>query len=346
MNSNNNFATFNSEQLHTPQGSSHTNYLPMNTTSPFLQYNNNLPKMSNYNKAFESNKPMIDKIDYTNKNNLIHNNVGDNILDEHIVEYRLNIDSSDRDIRYYPDPFSFIVKFNPISSSTITHEEPYLTKKDKIKKTKTVQTRFEGAPMPHINKEFKNIKYIKLENVILPQFSNICIKKKEGEHRHHNDNVKYEFDINSQLTIDRYVGLGIKELDTERVYSTSDGVTRIDYDGNTFTPQIPFAMILPDKLLGTNFYSGVCHYGNKIYKNSMLGNISQLSIQFYDSQGIPLKYDNLFTFDDLQQYEFNTGNELPINDLRHPLNKRLQTCFSLIVGVVESQINTNTKFEY
>jgi hypothetical protein len=38
---------------------------------------------------------------------------------------------------------------------------------------------------------------------------------------------------------------------------------------------------------------------------------------------------------------------MPIStsDIRHPLNRRLQVHVSFIIGVIESQINTNTKFE-
>lgn len=299
------------------------------------QYNMNATSMSNFKNAFDQHNPIIEKIDYVNKNLLLHNNIGDNVLDEHVVEYRITIDSLDRDIRYYPDPFSLTVKFNPISASNIQHEE-YIDYKNKSIGTKIVESRFEGAPAPSINKEFKNVKYVKLENVILPQFSKTK-QKSDGT---------FEFDSSSHLVTDRNVNLVIKELDCERTYTTSNGVTRTDENGKCYTPPTPFAIIIPDKLLGLNFYAGTPYYGSKIYKNSLLGNITQLTIQFYDCWGMPLKYNNIFSYDDLQQYEFDNGEQLPITDLRHPYNKRIQTQLSLIIGVVESQVNTNTKFDY
>jgi len=306
-----------------------------NPLSTNTQYNMNaIPSMSNFKAAYEQNSPIIEKIDYTNRNNILHNNVGDNILDEHVVEYRICIDSLDRDIKYYPDPFSFTVKFNPISASNVQHEE-YIDYKDKSKGTKIVQTRFEGAPSPVINKEFRNVKYVKLENVILPQYSKLKQK---------NDGA-FAFDPDSSLITDRFVSLVIKELDCDRVYTTSSASTRIGENGKSYTPPTPFALIIPDKLLGLNYYAGTPYYGSKIYKNSLLGNITQVTIQFYDCLGTPLKFNHVFTHDDLEQYEFDNGDKLPITDMRHPYNKKLQTHTSLIIGVVESQINTNTKFD-
>ena len=305
-----------------------------NSLSTNTQYNMKLNSASNLKTAFEPSTPIIEKIDYVNKNNILHNNIGESVLDEHVVEYRVLIDSADRDIKYYPNSFSYTVKFNPMSASSVQHEE-YVNPKKKEKKTKIVNTRFEGAPNPVINKEFKNVKYVKLENIILPQFSQIK-KNKCGV---------YEFDPSSHLVSDRFVSLVIKELDSDRVYSTFDDVSRYDDEKGNYTPPSPFAIIIPDKLLGLNFYSGTPYYGSKIYKNSLLGNIGQMTIQLCDCQGIPLKYDKVLTYDELEEYEFEHHMPLPVSDMRHPYNKKTQTFMSLIIGVVESQINTNTKFD-
>lgn len=299
------------------------------------QHNMNANSATNFNKAFEQNSPMIERIDYNNKNNVIHNNIGDSVLDEHVVEYRILLDSMDRDIKYYPNPFSYVVKFAPTSASVFQHEE-YINPKKKDLGTKTVTTRFEGAPNPVINREFKNVKYIKLENIILPQYCQIQ-KNKHGN---------YEFDPYSHLMSERFVQLVIKEINCERVYATFDDVTRYDsLNDKNYTPSRPFAIVIPDKTLGCNYYSGTPYYGSKIFKNSLLGNIGQMSIQLCDSEGIPLKYDDMFTYDELEEYEFENNEPLPVTDLRHPYNKRTQPFISLIVGIVESQINTNTKFD-
>lgn len=265
---------------------------------------------ANFKTAFpEQTFPLIEKLDFTNKNNTLHNNIGPNVLDEHVIEYRIMIDSIDRDIKYYPDPFSYVVKFNPVAASSVRSSNNDLT-------------RFDGAPSPHIGKQFTNIKYVKLENVILPQYSNII-----------NDDGKYIFDPHSIIVTNMYNSLIIEELNNERIYTTSS------------TAPNPFALIIPDKIIGPTFFSGTPYYGSKIYKNSVLGNITQLHIQFADSTGIPLKFNNLYTYDDLQQYEYDNGDEVSTHDMRHPLNKKIQNHISLIFGVVECQINTNTKFD-
>ena len=290
--------------------------------------------MSNFDKAYEQSQPIIERIDYTNKNNILHNNIGDNVLDEHVVEYRLIIDSIDRDIKIYPDPFSFVVRLNPLAKSVVQSEINI-----KNGETKLIETQFPGEPAPYITKEFVNVKYVKLENVILPQFTKTKIKKTD-------DGIQIVPDPDSFLITDRYVYLVIKELDCDRVFTTFNTSPRIGKDGTGVTAPNPFAIIIPDKILGQNYYAGTPYYGSKIYKNSMLGNLSRLTIEFYDSCGEKIALNDVFNFEELEEYEFEHNNPLPRSDLRHPQNKRTQVLISLIVGVVESQINTQTKFEY
>ena len=264
---------------------------------------------ADFDEAFPTVKPIIEKLDFTNKNDILYNNIGANTLDEHVVEYRILIDSVDRDIKYYPNPFKYVVKFDPVPTTAIR------TKRDGYVK-------YDGAPTPHINRSFENIKYIKLENVILPQHGNI--KCKHGE---------YIFDPDSLIITNMYNSLIISELNNERIYTTAE------------EKQVPFAIFVPDKIIGLTYYAGTPYFGSKIYKNSLLGNITQLHIEFADNSGKPLGYDHLFSYDELQEYEYENGEPFPQTDLRHPLNKKIQNHISLIFGVVECQINTNTKFD-
>ena len=312
----------------------------LTSNSQYLANNNY--SMNNFNTAFRNNYPLIEKTDYKNSNILLHNNVGDNILDETVVEYRVYIDSLDRDITAFPDPFSFTVKFNPPSSSSISKE--YL----KDGKLKIIKDTLHGPPSPHINKEFSNVKYVKLENVILPQHSNIireeCIETSDSTLEY---KEIYNFDPCHFLLNDRFVSISIPELESNRTFTTADsGDKRVD-DNNCLisTPPRPFALIFPDKIIGKNYYMGCPHNSTKIYKNCNLANINQLTIKFFDSIGRQLKFHHLWNCHDLQKAEKH-GCELPICDLRHPLNKRIQTHLTFVIGVVESQINTNPKFEY
>jgi len=289
-------------------------------------------KYSNFDQSFQKNEPLIEKIDYTNYNELLHNNVGATVLDETIIEYKINIDSLDRDIRYYPDPFSFKVKFNPPSPGTVRTE---VLKNGQLK---TINDYMPGPPRPHIGKEFRNVKYIKLDNIVLPQYSNIIFEETDN-------GPKAVIDRDSYLIDDRYVALVIDELNCQTVYCTSDDGLRVNpKTGDLVTPPVPFGIIFPDKLLGKVYYVGTPYYASKTYENSLLGNINTLTIQFFDSCGQKLKFDNLFTFEDLIKAD-EKGKPIPISNIRHPLNKNIQVYLSFIIGVVESQINNDTKFE-
>jgi len=305
-------------------------YNPITTNTKFNM--NNVPSMSNFNDSFAPNPTLIERRDYVNRGGMLHNNVAERVLDENVVEYRLNLDSEDRDINYYPDPFFFVVKFNPPGRSTV-QQEVYIDSKKKSKGSYIQETQINGPPMPYINREFRNVKYVKLENIIIPQFTDIITTDGEDE-----------YDITSNILADRYVGLTIKELESSNIVTTSDNVTR--YDPNTgkyYTPPKPFAIVIPDKNLITH-YSGLPFYGSKIYKNSDLGNIGQLTIDFRNSRGAPLRVNGIYDAKTIHQRELD-NDPIPITDIRHPLNARNQVHVSFIIGVVESQINTNTKFE-
>lgn len=283
---------------------------PLSTNSMNFMNQN----MGNFKKTFESPTPLIDKIDYTNSGNLLHNNIGDNILDETVIEYRINIDSIDRDLKSYPDPLNFSVKFAPSSPSYIDN------------------TKFNAPAYPHILKEFKNVKYIKLENIILPRYTKIGKRKDE-----------YEFDQSSTLLDERFINLVIKEIDCDNTFTTGDDSNRFDKKGRKINPPKPFAIIIPDKVYGSNFFTGTPCYGTKVFKNSLLGNLKNMTIQLYDSCGCLLKYNDLYSYRDLEKAEANY-EPIPIFDIRHPLNKKIQVHLSFIIGVVESQINTNTQY--
>lgn len=307
--------------------------------NPFGQFNQlstnemkmmqNLPSMSNFNESFSKKDTIIEPINYINQNELLHNNVGDQVLDEHVVEYRLDIDSLDRDIKTYPNQFNFTIQFSPTPSGTVRTE---VIENGQLK---TINDRFQGAPRPHIIKEFRNVKYVKLDSIVLPQYSKIVLE--DGE---------YVVDEDSFLVDDRFVALGITELTDSniRIYSTSDDSIRVTESGNILTPKRYFATIFPDKRLGQFYYVGTPYNGSKIFNNSLLGNLKKLTIQFYDSCGEQLKFNDQFSFNDIIQAE-KDGVPLPLDDLRHPLNKKTQVYLSLIIGVVESQVNNNTQFE-
>jgi len=296
-----------------------------NSTSSNLQ-NGQYSKFSN---AFTPNNPLIDRFDYTNPNKLLHNNVDVNVLNEAVVEYRIHIDSLDRNLKKYPNPFQFSVRFNPLSDGIVSTE---YFKNGKLCFTNDY---FTGTPGPSISKQFKNVKYVRLESIILPQYSNYKYCPKEQ---------KYVPDEDSFLLNQRFIQLVIDEFvdDDRLVYLTSENGKRydiIDHKIKQIQPVRPFGIILPDTIIGRNFYAGSVFNANKIYRNSKLGNINRLSIKICDSSGNILNFDQILSVDELNECDVN------IKDLRHPLNKNLQVYMTLIIGVTESQINSIPKFE-
>lgn len=305
-----------------------SNIYPMNggmPGTPFGQYNpittnnssflNNNTATGSYNQAYLADQQaMIEKINYVNKGNLIHNNIGDTTLDEFIEEYRIHIDSLDRDIKEYPDPFKFTVKFNTDGKKRI-HD-----------------TLFDAAPGPLINKQFRNVKYVKLENIIFPRYNKII--EKDGE---------YVCDTESSLLDDRFISLVIKELQHQKVLSTLESSTRRDSKGNSVKAEVPYALIIPDKV-NKKYFTGLPYYGSSVYKNSDHNNLDQLTIDIRDSCNVPVRFEGLYDYEDLCDKK-ECNEEVPETDIRHPKNKKHQLHLTFIVGVVEGQQNKNTKFE-
>lgn len=268
-------------------------------------------KYSSFDTAYAINQqPVIEKIDYRNKNDVIHNNLGDNLLNERLMEYKINIDGYDRDINTYLDPFKFVVTFDPAPKQSIqtnTFIDPIDAKKGKY----ITQTQFASSPMPYIDRAFHNVKYVKVDTVVLPQWGKI-IK---------NESDEYIFDPTSSLLKDRFITLKMKELNTSTFCATNNRLA-----GDTF-------QLFPDRLLGLDYYVATPYYASKIYPSSQLGNIKKLSIEFFDSFGNPLTYGAVL----------DPKNNDP-DSLQNPKNKKIQPNVNLIFGIVESELNTNTQF--
>lgn len=294
---------------------------PFNKFSPMSANS----QVNNFNAGFSNPTPLLIKTDYSNQNNVIHNNLKDNVLGETITEYTINIDSFDRDLCEFPNPYSFVVRFNPNSSI--------------IKSTKTIENgkivyesqRFRGASQPFINKEFRNVKYVKLDDIILPQYGNITFDCESN---------KYVFDKHNKLVNDRFIMVTIEEFEDSqsRVYSTSDSSDRIDYTtGENLKCPVPFCQVYPDTEYGKYFYYGGIIGGVRVYKGNNLGNINRMTIKLHDSFGVPLQIDDLFSIEELQK-----ANSC---DPRNPMHKYHQFFMSFTIGVIENELATVTKFE-
>ncbi|ARF10813.1 hypothetical protein Hokovirus_3_86 [Hokovirus HKV1] len=217
--------------------------------------------MNNYDRTFTPNKTLLDPINTTNKGELLHNNVNTDVLNENTIEYRINIDSYDRNINNYPSPFDFVVNF----------------------------TNGNIKDSANIGLTLNNIQYIRIETVIMPMFiTTKCNNNKNCQIFKDNDSYNdgcNEFHQRNLLT-ERFIIMEIQELENEQMQTFSTADNRQSF------PRGAYCSIVPDtKMLG--WYSGICFNGNKFYKKNNLQQLKRLTIKFYDSYGVPLFYDNI-----------------------------------------------------
>lgn len=108
--------------------------------------------------SFAPSRQLINKPDYRNTGELVHNNLKDNILNTHLIENKIYIDSGDRDQSIYVNPFNFTVYLKPDGASRIVN-----------RKTGEVEL-IAGTPKPYLSYNFKNVKYIQIDKIILPVY--------------------------------------------------------------------------------------------------------------------------------------------------------------------------------
>lgn len=279
-------------------------------------------QFSNINSAFSNNSPQSIHPSFKNQNNTLYPNLNDNLLKEALVEYRLNIDSIDRDIIQFPDPFSYIVNFGPVANSGVDSTIKRSSLKNELKRINrksgssslnnvnedlfddddkfilNYENNLKRVFNPYITRDFKNIKFIRLDNIILPRFNKVIINKDwkfDSSCDKSNSYIKDDFervkdlvilnnryipDLNTtnSLFLDRFIQISIKELANNKNLATNQINT------NTFT-------VLPDKHLGLLYWRGNPYYAVNIFKDSLLGNLNKLTFEFYDSFGNQIKLD-------------------------------------------------------
>jgi hypothetical protein len=282
---------------------------PPNDGNPFGQFNSLTSAYGNkFNNAFVDNKPMIERPDYRNKNNFIHNNVGEELLLEQLTEYYLNIDSRDRDVSSNPNPFSIVVNFGGSAKS--------------VERRHNSTIAYNGTPGPIIDRKFSNVKFIKLDYVILPNYHGLedvstnCVLTDVSDYK---------------LTSHRFLLIRIKELGCERILSTNP----VQSD-DTF-------LLYPDKFMGDNYTMWLPTFGARIFPTSKLFNLSRLTLEILDPDG------NLITV-----WDVNNNSEINFRNLSNygpQASYVRESCNSLgmnlafIVGTIENEFNTNIKYE-
>lgn len=258
---------------------------------------------------------------FTNKNDIVHNNLSSILLNEEIREYSVMIDSKDRNYQVYPDPFHYEVKFNPlpktrekINGKIVTYEEP----------------------APTINDNFANVRYIKLEEAILPLYYKV---KQDVEVDEDGDEIgkKWIVDTNKKLTDNLYVVLSLGgEYSDENYRSTNDVL------GGSFST------IYYDCLANSTHYFGYISNGLKIFPQDQLGKIDKLRITFMDPYGKPLRIPHVDKriLSNMEceciDPEGDDDTDCFKHNLFHPLNPIFQHHLQFKIGVVEPRLNKLT----
>ena len=284
--------------------------------------NNNNNIVSSYNN-FDNNNysirtPYLNNNEF-NKPNLIYNNISDKISVDILVEYVIMIESIDRDIEKFHNPFKYKIYFNPVAQT-----------KD-----------------AYIYRTFENVKYIKLETAILPRKYSYFRKDITSLTKDYSTLINTNWKINDNFTLDtinytiiedyiidkiRYIKYGITKPQPELIDKVYELQYKLQYDNsaniilqydisknifitlyeyqlidlslenekflllnideikdtNDMATNIEisnsFAILFPDYVNGDFFYTtteGV----DKIYRFSQLGNIKSLTVNITDCEG-------------------------------------------------------------
>jgi hypothetical protein len=175
------------------------------------------------------------------------------------------------------------------------------------------ETTFEGHPTPHINRKFVNIKYAKISGILIPK-SNVIIPDGGGGFEMSTvaaDDISYNT---------RFLLLRIKELKHNKIYSTNNKVN----DQTIF--------LYKDHDMGANFQLWSVRDDPYIFTNANLKNLNRLTFELLNDQG------ELITIAGIDPAVTD------ITDVRHLRNKFTQLTIQMILGVVENELNVDTKF--
>ncbi|AYV75950.1 MAG: hypothetical protein Terrestrivirus3_219 [Terrestrivirus sp.] len=258
----------------------------------------------NYNNAFsQPNGPLIEQPQYANPNNTLQNNLNNNLLNEYNIEYHINIDSDDRKLDVYPDPYRYVVSFKALGKSVerrVKHIGPYNNGDGSVRIEEKI---FDETPGPVISRGFKNVRAVKIDRVILSKQNimkliinqNVTIKKSDDSFIITNIDSTFEKKISKKSLDDskcdvccccdcmctlndtyKYIILRVKELQTNHIYAT-----------NTYTSDNSFILYV-DKNAGSNNNIWMAVYNTVSFPPSQLFNLERLSIEFFNKNGKPL----------------------------------------------------------
>lgn len=238
---------------------------------------------SDYNQTYRtSNNVLLGTPDYTNQNNILHNNVNERIMREQLFDNKILINSLFRDYSVHPDPFSFVVKLNGIEATL-----EYITI-DINGKTYSYPKYISGDTQVVLPRAFKNIRSVLLNALIIPSYL---------EYETQEDG-SYKINTNQVAETNKYIILKIKEISNNR-----------NYTNNRNIGDESFVMAL-NKTFGITNQLWIPIYNTVGYFDSRLRNINRLTIDVCDDKG-----NKLCAKLDGKQHDFNAEYRKIINDV-------------------------------
>ena len=307
----------------------HGDFVP-STPNNINQFHTGVNITANLPQSFGENRPLIDAQDYMNKGLVLHNNLGDKLQVERVVEYRVQISSIDRDICAFPNMFDMKVSLGNENFS----------------------------PHVGIQKKFKNIRYVTLNSVMLPRTIAIDTSNSYPDCDECNKCKCHYQDIYPTLSpikcplpnppstplhsleFHPYLVLKINELSTENSRASTDFMDRDAF------------VLIPDQKLG-DMYLWKPRRSTVVYPNSLLTNLKQLSLLLVDERGRKLSiYDecgrNIIRHplgtcvcDDYLEY---VEKHKCTNDMVDYTNSVTQVIYDFTFGIIENELNTVTNF--
>jgi hypothetical protein len=302
------------------------NFTPM-TSNIRGQMSSNVNTINSLQQSFTPNRQLIPPTDYKNNGQILHNNLNDKIQAEGLEEYNITIDSSDRNYKSQPSLFNFTTSFGNVNYE------------------------------PNIKRNFRNVKYVTLNYVLLPR--TMCINTTNAYPNceppipvpsTYKDILPSAVSRCCQQDLDKYLKsnldhhpfliVKIKELETHKSIASSSLL-----DENTF-------MIIPDRRLrDMEIWKPL--RSTVSYKNSLLHNFDKLTLTVMDENGKEL---SLYDEDGKDIIRCSLGNRIQMNyneyvNENKNYNKSVfytdtvtRVIYNFSFGVIENEMSTSINF--
>jgi hypothetical protein len=321
--------------------------------------------------------PHIPYDKYDKPTSLFNNFVGRGTTDI-IKEYICHINSIDRDINKYQNPFNFLVKCAPLSGETdasigrtfeniryiklqkVILPRKYFVTKKKITNHDEISILFNNNALPPSN-TLINISYSEIDKYVIiysyednasdkkyinytlyePDLSKNIVISYEAIKNSIGDIITYQYDL-SCLSIedDKYTILYLNDINDISQFSTDITLSKA------------FNILYLDNLVGNNIYVN-CSYVDKIYKFSDLGILTKMNIILTDSSGKQLSINiksldynvpTINTMSCICKTDSETGNiyrdfSCICNYIRHPRYIKYQVDLIFKFGIIETDFD-------